>query len=758
MTSGLYHAEPEFKDVLDYCADKLKPHVGLDIRDVLYPREEKSPEAEQELKKTSIVQPVLFSIEYALAKLWISRGINPAALIGHSIGEYVAACLSGVLSLDEALWLVARRGSIIQNLSPGSMLSIPLSEKEVSAYIGDGLAIAAINGDDLCVVSGEKEGIRLLADKLSENNIASRLLQTSHAFHSPMMEPACGTYIEEVKKVALKEPQIPYISNVTGAWMSMESATDPAYWADHVRKPVDFYHGVAKLIEGSYHVFLEVGPGNTLCSLLNRITIKGSRPGSFYTIPSLAHPLDKTPDMESLARAMGRLWISGAAIDWKKYYRDQNRRRVSLPGYAFSRKRFWIESSADGQSACNNDGLNDHEKFDEMIRSAQRAHNTPHHEIEMRLFEIWSEILGIKDLNITDSFFDLGGNSLMATQLIAQINERLGQDLTLTDFFFDPTISGLSRLVKVRPIENAEYRGNDTPRLPILFPIQPKGTNLPMYIVAGAHENRYFDPVKMKSSYEEDFLRYLSNLVPHLGMDQPVYGFRPKGLLATEKPHKSVEEMAEAYIKEILEFQPEGPYFIAGECVGGIVAYEMARQLKAANKQVAHLIMMDTHCPSLYFAMKERYIYARHRIGMLFRDSINDFRRDGLRLVVQSLINKSRSIPILFFPVTRNLRIQRQIMMRGYEYQKTLLQYRPVPFQVDATLILNEEWFRREPDFGWGRTLKKTIDFIKVPGDHLTRLTTYGKVTGQHIRDIIKKSQEKYCIIGTGNPQQRQSQ
>jgi len=451
MATDVYREEKVFRDAVDYCSDNLKVHLGLDLRDILYPKDENRNNAELELSKTSIVQPALFVIEYALAQLWMSWGITPQALIGHSIGEYVAACLSGVFSLDDALRLIALRGRIIQSLPPGAMLSVPLSEKDLEPYLDIGLSIAVINGEKLCVVSGETDRIKELEKRLNADDITSRILQTSHAFHSQYMEPACMPFAEEVKKVSLKTPGIPYISNVTGSWIKNEDAIDPLYYSSHIRKPVKFYEGVVKLIEDSYKVFLEVGPGNTLCSLHNRITYNRSISNSCFAIPSLAHPLDKTPDAESLAKALGKLWLCGAAIEWKKYYQNEFRQRTPLTTYAFERKRHWIESKPSSHLAAHNDSEDMSNVTEDIVKKIQKiTHIAPQNIIEFRIREIWSEILGIENLSNKDNFFDLGGNSLMATHLITLINKRLGQELKIKDFFFDPTITGLSRLVKIK--------------------------------------------------------------------------------------------------------------------------------------------------------------------------------------------------------------------------------------------------------------------------------------------------------------------
>lgn len=746
MTLGLYEDEPDFKIEIDRCADILENFIGLDIRNIIYPADNQTSMAEAELAKTEIVQPVLFAVEYSLALFWIKRGIIPSAFIGHSLGEFVAACLAGVFTLEDALRIVSIRGKLIQSLPSGSMLSIPLSPDKVRGYLSAELSIAAINGPELCVVSGDTDAIKSLEKKLNEKNINTVILRTSHAFHSRMVEPACELFVEELKKVKFNIPSIPYISNVSGMWITRDEAVDPIYWANHLRDTVSFYKGFETLIADGYRVFLEVGPENTLCSIINRITRSMDNSAEIHSIPSLGHPLSKMHDSESFARAIARLTVAGANIDWSTFYKKEIRSRIPITGYAFDRKKYWIEPQTDlfitGKD-YNTRVSSNNEQFE--IDAPAKFIVKDGDSVEQLMIEVWSEILGYKDLRLLDNFFDLGGDSLKATQLITLINKRFGQKFSLIDLFIDPTIGSMSKLVRKTYIQKDQSSTNDEKslRFPVLFPIQPKGGNPPMFIAAGAHENRYFDPVNMKTSYEEDFLRYLSQIIPYIGTDQPVYGFRPKGLVASEIPHKSVEEMASYYIKKIKEFQPSGPYLIAGECVGGIVAYEMAQQLRLSGDKVAHLILMDTYFPSPLFEYREKYILIRCKAANIIRAKIDVLMNGGIRQLFREIKRDIFLLPIMVFPVSKKLRLQRQVMLRSYNYQCTLMKYRPTPYPGEIALIVNEEWHNNYPDMGWKDEFRKNLTMITVPGDHATRLTTYGGVTGKHLREIIKNAWEK---------------
>ncbi|MCL6588800.1 MAG: amino acid adenylation domain-containing protein [Firmicutes bacterium] len=343
MGLGLYQEEPVFRETVDSCASLLKPHLGLDLRQALYPRGAltASPEPDSALlDRTAIAQPALFVVEYALAKLWQSWGITPQAMIGHSIGEYVAACLAGVFSLEEALVLVANRGKLMEQLPSGAMLAAPLAEPEICAYLNSELSLAAANGPLLQVVSGSLAAISELELKLQAKGIACRRLPVSHAFHSPMMDPVLAPFTELVRQIKLRKPGIPYISNVTGTWIREDEALNPEYWANHLRQTVRFGAGIQELLALPDHVFLEAGPGNTLGSLVKQSQVK-KIPAVFSSMRNVD---SQQPDEAFLKGALGRLWMAGVKIDWVQVNqgRSRSRRRIPLPGYPFEGKSYWI--------------------------------------------------------------------------------------------------------------------------------------------------------------------------------------------------------------------------------------------------------------------------------------------------------------------------------------------------------------------------------------------------------------------------------
>jgi acyl transferase domain-containing protein/acyl carrier protein len=348
MALDLYRREPAFAEEMNRCLDILKPPMGYDIKEILYPpgddsRSNKSNTSTISIDRTGIAQPVIFIIEYSLARLLMKWGIQPSAMMGHSIGEYTAACLAGVMTLEDALELVVLRGQLMQQMPPGAMLGVRLPEDRLIPLMPPGLALAAVNSTSLCAVSGPELLIDDFAVQLEKAGHQCRKLHTSHAFHSAMMDPILKTFREKVQSLGprLHKPEIPYISNLTGNWITVEQAVDPVYWTRHLRETVRFASGLTRLLEQENSLFLEIGPGTALGTFVKQHT--QHRPGH-KVLNLLRHPLEKEADYDHLLDRIGQLWIYGLAVDWKAIYREQKKQRLHLPTYSFDKQVFPIES------------------------------------------------------------------------------------------------------------------------------------------------------------------------------------------------------------------------------------------------------------------------------------------------------------------------------------------------------------------------------------------------------------------------------
>jgi len=361
MARGLYEGEPAFRAEVDRCADLLRARFGIDLLAAMYPgdapeeaepgagidlrrmlaRDAADPAAER-LNETELAQPAVFVIEYALAKLWMSWGITPSAVIGHSLGEYAAAVIAGVFTLEDALELVTARGRMIQQLPAGAMLAVPLSAAAAEAFLVDGAAVATVNAPDLCVVAGTPDAVESVRAKLAAAGHTARPLAATHAFHSPQMDALVGPVGEMVGRMRLGEPSIPFVSNVTGTWITAAQATDPSYWARHIREPVQFERGVGELLKESGRVLVEMGPGQTLSTFVRQ----RADSAGVTVIPTVRYPYDRTSDTAFALGALGRLWLAGVTPDWAAFHEGESLRHVPLPTYPWERQRYWIDAPA----------------------------------------------------------------------------------------------------------------------------------------------------------------------------------------------------------------------------------------------------------------------------------------------------------------------------------------------------------------------------------------------------------------------------
>jgi amino acid adenylation domain-containing protein len=435
MGRGLYESDSFFKDTIDRCAEILRPHLGLDIKELLFPPKNDELSAKK-LEQTVYAQPALFILEYALSQSLIKYGIRPGSMIGHSVGEYVAACLSGVFTLEDVLYILSMRARLMQGQAPGSMLSARLKENEAIKYLCDNIDLAAINSPNLVVFSGETNKVHGLSEKLSQNNIENRILHTSHAYHSFMMDPVLQPFIKEFDKIKLNNPSEPFISSLTGTWITGEQAIDPKYWAAQLRSPVRFSSGVQRLQEKGHIVFVEIGPGRTLSTLVSQHRNENIKQA---VVPTLAIPDENNDDVSNMLNALGRLWAEGTKIEWKEIYREEKRKRVHLPPYQFDRKKYWIEPpinkrreeerrvEAQNKAAIEQTAEKSPDKIGQKMTMSRKEH------IIIGLKKILEELSGINkdDLEETKNFLELGFDSLFMTQVSLEFQKRFEVKITL---------------------------------------------------------------------------------------------------------------------------------------------------------------------------------------------------------------------------------------------------------------------------------------------------------------------------------------
>lgn len=427
MAKELYAGQPVFARHVDRCAELLTSELGEDIREIIFAEDADTVKpangkvdlrrmlgrdggarsaAEQRLDRTAYAQPALFVVEYALARLWQSLGVRPEVMIGYSLGEYVAATLAGVMSIEDSLKLVARRAKLIEDSPTGSMLAVMLPEAEITPLLSDRVSLSAVNGPEFCVVAGHTDAVAEIEATLAERGVVTRRVQSTHAFHSVMMEPLAAAVTALAEGVTLHPPRIPYISNVTGEPITDEQATDPAYWAKHLCSPVRFADGVAALGE---HALLETGPGQTLSSMAS--AARGTTPGTI--VASMRHSLEDQADTAVLLKALARLWTANAKIDWDILPVST----LELP---------------DPNAATPAD---------------KAETDRPLTDTERRVVALWARLLPGDSLPVDVSFFELGGNSLLATRLILRVSREFGVELTLRRIYEMSTITKMATAI-----------------------------------------------------------------------------------------------------------------------------------------------------------------------------------------------------------------------------------------------------------------------------------------------------------------------
>ena len=454
MARGLYDCEPEFRKHFDDCAETLKRARGLDVADSLY---RDLADDSDVLAQPEFALPALFIIEYALSRLWMHWGVKPAGLLGHSYGEFVAAAVAGVFNLDDAVCLASDRGRLMQKLPRGTMLSVRLPAAEVKELLTGALSISSVNSSVSSVISGPCEAIDELERVLAGRKIGSRRLPVPFAYHSPAIDSILPEYGSMIDKLTLRDPSIPVVSNLTGTWIEAGQATNSKYWMDQMRHTVQFATGLETVLNGRAALLLEVGPNQVLTTMARQHLGRNSSTVAFPSLPAQGTVLDHS----TLLSTLGSLWVKGFEPDWNNFYAYEQRRRIPTPTYPFERKRYWVDVSFD--VAATNGKKTEAARIgpaelDEATAapaksngrySVQRedlshAYATPRNAIEERLAVIWGEVLGLESIGIDDNYFELGGDSLLATQMFSRIRETLSADISLETVLFNQTIAELA--------------------------------------------------------------------------------------------------------------------------------------------------------------------------------------------------------------------------------------------------------------------------------------------------------------------------
>ena len=437
MGQNLYQNSTVFRDHLDQCSDILTPLLGRDLRDVLFPESGDEDASTEILRNTRFTQPALFALGYSLAKVWLSWGVKPSALMGHSIGEFAAACTAGVFSLEDGLQMIAKRGELMQALPGGSMMSVRLPGADVEPMLWGDMAVGSYNGPQLCVVAGPTDQVNELQQKLEADEVVCRHLHTSHAFHSPMMEEIVQPFADFVSQFEFSAPQTPILSTVTGKWMTDAQATDPQYWADHLRQPVRFSEAVLNMWHGDdgdpTRILIELGPRRTLATLAKQ---HAADPKQQLSIPTLGSSADDNAEWQATLSALATLWTAGVAIDWSKLSSDgtprEKARHCDLPTYAFQRQRYFIAPGTPIATTTNQPLTIDLPTESTCTSNQETITMSRIPNIVSAIKDIFENTSGF-DLNEFDgdtTFFEMGLDSLVLTQTATALKKEMDFEVT----------------------------------------------------------------------------------------------------------------------------------------------------------------------------------------------------------------------------------------------------------------------------------------------------------------------------------------
>ena len=447
MAKGLYQSCLFFKEKVDKCSKILIEQHGLRILPLIFPINKENEALRKELEKPALALASLFTIEYALATTWMHWGIQPDEMIGHSMGEYTAACIAGVLSLKDALALVTIRGLLFEQLpAEGGMLSVPLSEAEVQTYLNGKLSIAVINKPDSCVVSGKAKHIDQLQKQLAIAQVDSTRIRIAVAAHSAQIDPILEKFYAFLEKVTFSEPRIPFISNSTGTWAKKEEVTTPEYWIKHLRQTVRFSDGLKTLLTQPNAIFLEVGPGQTLSTFARQHPAKQK---GQVVVASLRHPKENIHDVAFLNKTLAKLWLENVPINWHNYY--ENTQRLPLPTYPFERKRFWIEpreveswkskvesrkSKVESQRFTGE--INHEKELPKVKQLSPTSVNLNRKDNLIKEIQVClKDLSGLEpeDMDVQASFLELGFDSLFLSQALIQLNKKFKTSLSFRQLF-----------------------------------------------------------------------------------------------------------------------------------------------------------------------------------------------------------------------------------------------------------------------------------------------------------------------------------
>jgi acyl transferase domain-containing protein/acyl-CoA synthetase (AMP-forming)/AMP-acid ligase II/thioesterase domain-containing protein len=598
MGRQLYETQRTFREALQRCAEILQPLLPRPLLEVLFGDAAQDPAPP--LDDAALIQPALFAFEWSLSELWRSWGVEPDLVIGHSLGEYVAACVAGLFSLEDGLCLVAERGRLTRELAPtGAMLALVTTAQRAKRAIGaycDRVAIAAVNGRESTVISGDGDALAEIERTLAAEGITNRRLVVGYGYHSPLMDPVLDAWERFVSKLTFSRPRLGLVSTLTGSLATYDELSRPAYWRRHLREPVQFAAGVDRLVAEGCSAYLEIGPNPVLLGMARQHL--GEQGNARVWLPSLRRD---SGAREQMLESLGALYVRGVDPNWSGFYEDEPLRRVVVPGYPFQRKSHWSVSLGVTSEMADATKRPGHAAPSVAPQRAQlpaslkeRTEQLTHH-----LRQIVGQILGcepeslLSDTNLLDSGLD----SLRVMEVLSGLSQSLNVVLSPADFFARPTLADLAAdlAVKMKPGEPVQIPQpsalSESARVSSLPPasVRAKG-NSPLVVL---HEHGARVPIFCIHPAGGQVTAYL-RLRSLLGNEQPLFGIQSRASESLEREQPTLDAMAIDYATVIQGVRPTGPYRLLGWSMGGFIAHAIARELELRGELVEQIAMIDS--------------------------------------------------------------------------------------------------------------------------------------------------------------------
>jgi malonyl CoA-acyl carrier protein transacylase/thioesterase domain-containing protein len=703
MGSSLYGRSPVFTSCIDECAAILEPILGLDIRKLLLaPFHDAS--ALDLLNQHQIGQPTVFALEYALARFWMVMGVRPSVLIGHSLGEWVAACVAGVFTLPDALRLVSMRGGLMEAQPKGAMLAVHLTEPEAASILPEGLDIATVNSPDQIVVAGPVEKIERFSAELRSADVQCKLLQVHLAAHSSLMEPALEPLraaIEAVPRHA-PDPAMAVVSNITGKYVPPEQLQSPGYWTAHLRQCVRFADGLATLWARPKLALLECGPGNTLCNIAQRDV---RRPDNRMLATTIYGDGSKDGEWRGLLAAAGSLWSAALSVDLKKLFDLQgpSGRRIPLPGYAFQRRRYWLSEAA--MPEVQPGGA-------EIVEVAGNGPGTTVSNLsptEEKVIVFMQELLGPVSLGRHRDFFLCGGNSLLAVRLASRLRSAFGIPMTPRQVMKERTPAKIAALIEDTGASSKGDRSGD------------------VSVVLLAKGNSDLPPIVLVHAVGGGIFIY-RELLQALDTSHPVYGLQAPGLWDDSAPIDGVRRQAEHYHECLMRAGVEGPVMLAGSSYGGLVCYELDRLYRASGHIPDILALFDSpgpgHMPVRMESEAEicAWMLSRDIPGRSYEADLERMHASDHEGRVALLLEEIRK-GFMPYATEREVNSLLRVFSRNLA---NMWDWVPEPHDTNILFFKAEEHVRLladSPELAWIPLAPCGIDIMTVQGDHSSMLS-----------------------------------